>query len=87
MSIQSNTSAVYRRCRQPQFVPPHEPTVKPGNYATAINIHNYYLKPTTLRKKAVIALPESVLPRGQISPIIGEDLEPTMRKQWTATKS
>ncbi len=59
-----------------QFPPPHEPTVKPGNYATAINVHNYHLKPVTLRKKAVIARPESVSPRGPISAIVGENLGP-----------
>jgi hypothetical protein len=59
-----------------QFPPPHEPTVKPGNYATAINVHNYHLKPITLRKKAVIARPESVQPRGPISPIVSENLGP-----------
>ena len=37
------------------FRPPAEPPVKPGNYATAINFHNYHLKGTDLRKKAVIA--------------------------------
>lgn len=59
-----------------QFPPPHEPTVKPGNYATAINVHNYHLKPVTLRKKAVIARPESVQPRGPISPTVSENLGP-----------
>jgi len=58
-----------------QFPPPHEPTVKPGNYATAINVHNYHLKLTTLRKKAVIARPESQ-PRGPISAIVSENLGP-----------
>ena len=59
-----------------QFPPPHEPTVKPGNYATAINVHNYHVATagTSLRKKAVIALPESVNPRGRISTIVGEKL-------------
>src|SRR5260370_23453641 len=42
-----------------QFPPPHEPTVKPGNYATAINVHKYHLFATGFIKKAVIAKPES----------------------------
>jgi len=50
------------------FKPPAEPPVKPGNYATAINFHNYHLKPATLRKKAVIAGVPAGSP-GQISPI------------------
>jgi|SRR5262249_20065515 len=59
-----------------QFPAPREPTVKPGNYATAINVHNYHLKAITLRKKAVIARPESVLPRGPISASVAETLGP-----------
>jgi hypothetical protein len=59
-----------------QFPPPREPTVKPGNYVTAINVHNYHLKATALRKKAVIALPESILTRGRISTIVAENLGP-----------
>jgi hypothetical protein len=38
-----------------QFPPPQEPPVKPGNYATAINIHNYHLKPTVFQRKSVVA--------------------------------
>jgi hypothetical protein len=61
-----------------QFPPPREPTVKPGNYATAINVHNYHVATsgTSFRKKAVIARPESVSPRGPISTIVGEKLGP-----------
>jgi hypothetical protein len=60
-----------------QFPPPHEPTVKPGNYATSINVHNYHVATTgvTFLKKAVIALPESQ-PRGPISTIVKEVLKP-----------
>lgn len=62
------------------FTPPREPPVKPGNYATAINIHNFHSGTTTgsveFCKKAVIALPESVQPRGQISPIKFDALGP-----------
>jgi hypothetical protein len=58
-----------------QFSPPHEPTVKPGNYATAINVHNYHLFATGFIKKAVIAKPKSQ-PRGPISTIRGEKLGP-----------
>jgi hypothetical protein len=41
--------------------------VKPGNYATAVNIHNFHNGQTvTIAKKAVIANPENQ-PPGQIS--------------------
>jgi hypothetical protein len=46
----------------PNIVPPTEPPVKPGNYATAINIHNFHAGPeqaVTIMKSAVIAYPES----------------------------
>ncbi len=60
-----------------QFPPPHEPSVKPGNYATAINVHNYHNVQVVLRlKKAVIARPESVMPRGPISKLVtGEPID------------
>ena len=57
------------------FKPPAEPPVKPGNYATAINFHNYHLKGTVLRKKAVIVAGSGVS-AGQISPITGLDIGP-----------
>lgn len=51
----------------PGQVPPSEPPVKPGNYATAVNIHNFHNGQTvTIAKKAVIANPENQ-PPGQIS--------------------
>lgn len=41
--------------------PPFEPPVKPGNYATAINIHNFHQVGDALFcKNAVAALPENV---------------------------
>lgn len=60
-----------------QFPPPHEPTVKPGNYATSVNVHNYHVSTAGVifQKKAVIALPESK-PRGRISSIVRETLKP-----------
>ena len=42
----------------PSLKPPSEPPVKPGNYATAINIHNFHQIPVTIQKSAVIANPE-----------------------------
>jgi hypothetical protein len=43
--------------------PPLEPSVKPGNYATAINIHNFHQKlDVSFCKKAVVALPEDQPP-------------------------
>jgi hypothetical protein len=48
----------------PNLRPPSEPPVKPGNYATAINIHNFHLDQVAfIEKSAVIALPESQQPR------------------------
>ncbi len=47
--------------------PPVEPPVKPGNYATAVNIHNFQqAREVIIQKKAVIALPQGQ-PRGPIS--------------------
>ena len=44
------------------------PPVKPGNYATAINIHNYHLDQTAnIVKTAVIANPENAPSLGRIS--------------------
>jgi hypothetical protein len=52
-----------------QFPPPIEPTVKPGNYATSINIHNYHLKGFVIQKKAVVA-------NGAIGKLAGQDIGP-----------
>ena len=50
----------------PAFAPPLEPPVKPGNYATAVNIHNFHNgQSVPIAKKAVIASPENQEP-GQI---------------------
>ena len=47
---------------------PSEPPVKPGNYATAVNIHNFHQNQrAVILKRAVIANPENQ-PPGQISP-------------------
>src|SRR5215469_308551 len=48
---------------------PSEPPVKPGNYATAVNIHNFHQdQKAVVLKSAVIARPENQ-PLGQISPV------------------
>jgi len=48
----------------PNLRPPSEPPVKPGNYATAVNVHNFHLnQETVIQKSAVIALPENQQPR------------------------
>jgi len=63
----------------PAFAPPKEPPVKPGNYATAVNIHNFHNGPNAtveFCKKAVVALPERILPRGPVSPIKFDALGP-----------
>ena len=41
------------------FNPPAEPPVKPGNYATVINIHNPWARNVTLIKKVALAAPET----------------------------
>jgi len=51
----------------PGQVPPSEPPVKPGNYATAVNVHNFHNSLSVpIAKKAVIANPEDQ-PAGAIS--------------------
>ncbi len=52
-----------------QFLPPVEPTVKPGNYATSVNIHNYHTKGFVILKKAVIS-------GGRIGKLAGQDIGP-----------
>jgi hypothetical protein len=52
-----------------QFRPPTEPPVKPGNYATSINIHNYHTIETSILTKAVVA-------GGQIGKLAGRGLLP-----------
>ena len=52
-----------------------EPPVKPGNYATAINIYNYQNDDVKFTKKAVIARPQGK-PLGPISGVITESLGP-----------
>ena len=60
----------------PNLVPPSEPPVKPGNYATAVNIHNFHNgHPVPIAKKAVIANTEKQ-PPGQISQFTKLTLEP-----------
>jgi hypothetical protein len=39
-------------------VPPSEPLVKTGNYATVINLHNPWATSVTLQKKVALAAPE-----------------------------
>jgi hypothetical protein len=41
------------------FNPPAEPPVKPGNYATVINIHNPWARRATIVKKVALAAPET----------------------------
>jgi len=64
-----------------QFKPPAEPPVKPGNYATLINIHNFHSNttgaPVPLLKKAVVSIPESQLPKSSpTSRLLTEQLAP-----------
>ena len=55
--------------------PPQEPPVKPGNYATAVNVHNFGPTNLCVAKKAVVAFPESQ-PGQLISPFISFKLVP-----------
>ncbi|HEV3113385.1 MAG TPA: hypothetical protein VGY99_23105 [Candidatus Binataceae bacterium] len=59
-----------------QFKPPAEPQVKPGNYATSINVHNFHSSSACLAKKAAIAGPESADITGQVSAFRGFKLGP-----------
>jgi len=65
----------YQRPAAAGQVPPGEPVVKPGNYATEINIHNPAYKEVPLRKKFL------VLVRGQEAV-----REPQTTKPLTVTK-
>ncbi len=58
------------------FKPPQEPPVKPGNYATAVNIHNFHNADAVFVKKAVIALPERQTQRGPVSKFAQDALGP-----------
>jgi hypothetical protein len=52
----------------PSLKPPQELPVKPGNYATAINVHNFRSLNLCIAKKAVVAFPEAQGPTRLISP-------------------
>ena len=57
--------------------PPNEPPVKPGNYATAVNIHNFHAQSEAVfAKKAVQALPQHSPVRGKIGNLCLEALPP-----------
>ena len=55
--------------------PATEPPVKPGNYATAVNIYNFQNKAVTFTKRSAIANPQGQ-PRGQVSATFTEVLQP-----------
>ncbi len=71
----------FQRTATPGQLTPGEPILKPGNYATEINIHNPNYKPTPLRKKfvmlvngqTVIREPEQVGPQNVITMTLGPD--------------
>jgi hypothetical protein len=55
---------------------PNEPPVKPGNYATSVNVPNYHSgSATTFCKKAVVALPEGSGAKGTVSPFVRDILD------------
>jgi len=56
-------------------IPPNEHEVAPGNYATAINIHNFHGLKVSFRKMAVVADPQRNT-RGPKSPNVNESLGP-----------
>lgn len=53
--------------------PPSEPPVKPGNYATAVNLYNFQVQDVKFSKKAVIANPQGQ-PSGASSRVLTERL-------------
>ena len=56
--------------------PPVEPPVKPGNYATAVNIQNFHSQQSVqITKRAVIANPENK-PAGEVGQPRGVGLKP-----------
>src|SRR5712692_10438812 len=61
-----------------------EPPVKPGNYATAVNIHNFHEFPVVIVKKAVIANPEGSDP-GPISQRLEVALHPNQALEVDCT--
>lgn len=71
------------------FQPPKEPPVKPGNYATSVNIHNYLPTDATVPfcKKAVVALTEADTHKqpGPVSPVIQEQLGPNQAMAVTCS--
>ena len=64
--------------------PPAEPPVKPGNYATAVNIHNFHEFPVVIVKKAVVANPEGSDP-GSISQRLQVALHPNQALEVDCT--
>jgi hypothetical protein len=70
------------------FKPPAEPPVKPGNYATVINIHNFHRDITlSLFKKAVMSIPEVQLPQpSPTSPFQRETLNPNQAIEVDCTE-
>ena len=53
----------FQRTAAPGQVTPGEPILKPGNYATEINIHNPNYKQTPLRKKFVMLVNRQTIVR------------------------
>lgn len=53
----------------PDITVPAEPPVKPGNYATVINIHNYHRASVVMRWKAVPAVSVLNVPANPLVPL------------------
>jgi len=50
--------------------------ILPGQYATAINIHNPFIIPVTFNKRIALTFPPAAQSAGQLSDIIPDKLEP-----------
>lgn len=67
--LQTTPSNAYR--------PPAEPIVKPGNYATVVNIQNFTDRPVTILKQPVLALPEGQQNQEQLTKPVSLTLGPS----------
>jgi hypothetical protein len=73
----------YQQAAQPGAIITGETTLKPGNYATVINIHNPIYKQVPLRKKFIVEMvgsqpfamePQQTEPRNVVTMTLGPDM-------------
>ncbi|HXQ68422.1 MAG TPA: hypothetical protein VN980_17775 [Alphaproteobacteria bacterium] len=62
---------------------PREPPVKPGNYATAVNIQNFHDRPVPIEVRAVIA---NLGGTGKIGPLVKFTLKPLEALEFDCTE-